>query len=435
MRLPAFIARRIAFSGGASFSRFIVRMAIGAVALSMTVMIVATSLVSGFQNEISRKVYGFWAHVHVLPFGLTDDMSGSPLADDARRFIDTAQFPDVEHVQASALKGAIVKTRDAFEGIVLKGAGPDFAWQRFGEYVHTGRPFRSASDGSFTDSILISSTTARRLEVDTGDVLTLQFIERTIRLRRVTVGGIYDSGLEEFDERYAVVDLALIQDLNGWGRDSVGGFEIFLRSESARPDRFKRYAAALLGPVLPQEVHARLKEDPVTRAADDIYYQVPTNIDVRSIRQLRPAIFDWIDLQTTNELIILILMILVAGFNMSTALLILILERTNMVGILKSMGATDRQVRRIFVWNGSYIIAVGLVVGNVIGLGLCALQSSFGLLTLPEDSYYVRVAPVDVQWTWILILNVLTLAIATAVLLLPASLVTRIEPVKAIRFD
>lgn len=430
MNFPYFIARRVAASGQPTFSRLILRIAVAAVAISVAVMIIATSLIAGFKEQISRKVFGFWGHIHITDTNIGRTvLESSPISRDQPFYpsLDTlGTIPyqamrqvfgqellrtdrtagGVRHIQVFAFHAGVIKAEDAIEGILLKGVGPDFDWAFLAEYIKEGRAI-SLPDAKPSREILISRQTADRLRVGVGDRFTVHVPGQGDMLkRRFEVAGIYRTGLEEYDRRFALVDIRQIQQLKGWSPDQVSGFEVFVDDV--------------------QDVEV---------LADYIYSELlPQGLYAETIREKLPEIFDWLDLQDINELVILSLMQLVAIINMITALLILILERTNMIGTLKALGGTNWQIRRVFLYYAAYIIILGLFWGNLIGLGLCFLQQQFGFITLDETNYYLSVAPIKFRWGTILLLNLGTLLLTLLFLVLPSWLVSRIDPVKAIRF-
>lgn len=407
MNVELFITKRIAFSQGKSFSGFIIKIAIVAVALSVAVMIVTTATVNGFQNEISRKIFGFWGHIHISNYEIGrsyDDMDPVTLDQAFYPHLDTIE--GIRHIQVFAQKAGIIKTDTDIEGIILKGISKDFDWKFFEYYLTEGKPFY-VTDTAKSNSIVISQTTANRLRLKLGDKMTIYIIKNNKPLaRRLTIEGIYNTGLTEYDEKYALIDLQHIQKLNDWAPNEVGGFEVFLDDVN------------------------RLEE-----FSDMVYYEiVDENLYSQNIREENPNIFEWLELQDMNEQVIIGLMIVVAIINMMTALLILILERTNMIGILKALGGSNWSVRKIFLYNAAYIIGLGLLIGNAIGVGICVLQQKFGFIRLPEESYYIHIAPVDLNWWLILALNLGTMLVCLVAMIIPSYLVSHINPIKAIRF-
>ncbi len=398
-------------------------------------MIIATAMVNGFQKEIRNKVLSFWSHLEIVPFSLTNSLQDEGIYKYQDFYKDSTLIPQARHIQVTALKAGLLKTNEDFEGIVLKGTGSDFEWDNFLPYLKAGDRMHPGDAGSQRD-ILISKTTADRLNLKINDKLVVAFMGRSVRNRPFVVKGIYETGLEDFDRRYALVDIGLIQELNNWGTDTVGGFEVFLKEKELFKSRWKAYYFMLFGGLMNKEHAEEMRKDPIEEIGEKVYAQVNNpRLDVQTIKSINPGIFDWLDLQTMNELIILTLMVVVAAINMITALLILILERTNMIGIMKALGAGNLSIRRIFIYYSAVIIGIGLLAGNVFGIGLCLLQKHFHLLKLPQESYYLSYAPIDMNWSWILALNLATILITLVLLIIPSTLVSRISPVKAIRFE
>ena len=407
MNTELFIIRRIAFTKGRSFSRFIIRVAVAAVALSVTVMIIAGSMVTGFQKDISEKIYGFWGHIHIQKYEEPSSYEDIPISINQSFYPNYKNIPGVNHIQVYARIPGIIKTDSDIEGIILKGVGKDFDWRFFNQYMVEGSVIH-AGDSSDYRKIIISQTTADRLRLKLGGKVRLFFIKENQQVGRVfNIAGIYKTGLLEYDKIFALVDIAQIQRLNGWTPDQVGGFEVFI-NDPAKIDALGK----------------TINEDYVGR-----------ELRALTIKEVYPNIFDWLNLQSTNERVILILMTAVAAINMITALLILILERTNMIGILKSLGATNWSIRKIFLMFAGYIITLGLIWGNAVGIGLCLIQKYFHVIRLPEESYYISVAPINLDPLFIVVVNAATLVICLLVLIIPSYLITRIQPVKAIRFN
>ncbi|MCB0610438.1 MAG: ABC transporter permease [Lewinellaceae bacterium] len=432
MNLEFFIAKRVALSESKSFARLIIRIAMVSVAISVAVMIITTSMISGFKKEISRKIFGFWGHIHITDpdvnrtlleaYPVSIDQPFYPALDSVGRIdypITKMAFGQevgriartkggIHHIQTFAVKPGIIKAKSEIEGIILKGVGMDFDWNFINSYIQEGEAL-SLQDTAMSSDIMISRQTADRLRVGVGDRFIVHFVEKGEQLkRRFTIKGIYKTGLDEFDRKFALVDIRQIQRLLGWTEKDVAGFEVFLDDI-----------------------------DDLIPMADYIYYdKIPpnSNLYVETIREKFPEIFEWLDLQNVNEKVILILMVIVAIINMITALLILILERTNTIGTLKALGFRNWGIQKIFLYYASYIILVGLFWGNLIGIGLCFLQDQYGFIRLSEADYYLSVAPVDINFFTILALNAGALVIILFALLLPSLLVMSISPVKAIRF-
>ncbi len=405
MRTERFIANRIAFNGSKSFSRLIIRIATAAIAVSVAVMIISAALIKGFQHEISEKMFAFWGNIQITKIDRNNSFENIPIKGhpDFLSILDTMK--GIAHVQQFATKSGIIKTKDLIEGIVLKGISTDFNPSFLKHYLISGKAVLAGND-TMTNDILLSTSTADRLDVHLHDKIYIHFIDQQTgrtRFRAFKICGIYRTGLEEYDRLFALVDIRQIRFLNKWKNDEVGGFEVFLDNVN--------------------------KMDQINNMIYDI---TPSDLIPRTIREMKPNIFDWLDLQSTNERVIFILMVIVAIINMITALLILILERTNMIGILKALGATNRNIQHIFNYHAAYIILAGIAFGNLLGLGICFLQDYYGIITLPEKTYYVSVAPVEIQLSTILIINAGTFIIALLAMRLPLILVKRIYPVKAI---
>lgn len=428
MNFPYFIAKKVSFSGKKNFSRLIIRIAIMAIALSLTVMIVSTALNQGFKHEITTKMFGFWGHIHIndnnyirsfesKPINVNQDFYPSlsdvgPIqyggSDGSFNFQKEDKWTKggISHIQRFGLKEGILESNSDIEGIILKGVWRDFNWEYMQKFMVDGNPI-SFPDGEMSRDILISNSTAKRLQLKVGDRLTVNFVNKNQEVsRRLNICGIYKTGLEEYDKRFALVDIRQVQKLLGWSEDEVGGFEVFIDNIDDL-DVFRYY---LTEEVLPLKLYAE------------------------SIRYKFPGIFDWLGLQNINEIVILLLMIIVAIINMVTALMILILERTSMIGVLKAMGEQDWNIRKIFIFYAAYIIGLGLVWGNFIGLSLSLLQKKFGFITLSEEDYYMSVAPIALDFWTILMLNLGTMVITLLFLIIPSYLVTTIQPVKALRF-
>jgi lipoprotein-releasing system permease protein len=432
LNLSYFIARKVATSGQQSFSRLIIRIAILAVALSITVMIVATALIHGFKNQISSKIFGFWGHIHIMDTGVTHSLEAIPIdrnqtfyptLDTIRKvkYLDNPSFlgyrfedqlvekethGGVKHIQVFANIPGIIKTKTEIEGIVLKGIGKDFLWENMDDYLIEGN--RLVISDTVSRDIIISEQTANRLLLKVGDKMVIYFIigEDNQIPKALNVVAIYKTGLEEYDQKFAIVDIRLIQDVYEWTPDQVGGFEVFLDD---------------IRDIEPINEYIYMDE-------------VPNDLFSQTIRDKFPSIFEWLGLQDINEVVILFLMLVVSIINMITALLILILERTNMIGILKALGNTNWDIQKIFLYYAGYIVCVGLFFGNITGLLICFLQKYFEFITLSESDYYLSVAPIEVDWWSILFLNIGTLIVTLLFLVIPSYLVTRISPVKAIRF-
>ncbi len=451
MNLELFITKRIAFNGGKSFSSFIAKIAVTAVALSVAVMIITTALVNGFQDEISRKIFGFWGHIHIASFDSSRSFEDTnPVSKDQAFYPNMDTLENIHHLQVYAHKPGIIKTDTDIEGVILKGVDTDFDWDFFKQYMEEGSEPLALNDTLRVDEVIISKITSNRLNLNVGDNLYIYFAEKPIKIRKLKIKGIFSTGLSEYDEKFALTDIKHIQRLNGWEEDEVGGFEVFLEeTRNNTPihaflsgftfyvyDYFKSVIANFFYNNFGWEWANTEKTDLIDSMAEHIHYNVlPNALNARTIKEKQTNIFEWLKLQNVNRLVILVLMALVAIINMITVLLIIILERTNMIGILKALGAPNWRIRKIFLYNSAFTIGIGLVLGNIIGIGLCLLQQQFGFISLPEESYYIQIAPVSLDFFVIAGLNMGTIVICLLALILPSYLVTRIDPIKAIRFS
>jgi lipoprotein-releasing system permease protein len=358
-------------------------------------------------------VVGFGSHIQITNFDSNISFETTPVSDTQVFISKIKQIPGIRHLEVFGTKAGIIKTEDEIQGVMLKGIGSDFDWSYFGSNLVDGKVFTVADTGRPGNNVIISKKIAEMLRLSTGDTIKMLFVQKPPRMRPFIISGIYETSLEEFDKVYVFCDIGHIQRLNGWESDQVSGFEIFI-------DEFDRL-------------------DEMTGAVRDaVGYKITeddTKFKVTSIRSRFPQIFDWLNFQDVNVIIIILLMLVVAGFNMISGLLILILEKTNMIGILKALGSDDKTVRKIFLYQAAYLIAKGLFWGNLIGIGLAFLQLKTGFITLDPSSYYIKTVPVNLELIHILLLNAGTMVAIILMLLVPSQLISRITPVKAIRYD
>ena len=414
MNLPYFIAQRLIKGRreGTSFSRPINVIAIIGIAMGLAVMILAVAILTGFKQQIREKVVGFGSHIQIMNFDSNISFETTPISDTQKFIPMIKQIPGITHLQVFATKAGIIRTDEDIQGVVLKGIGSDFDWSYFRSNMVDGSVF-TVTDTGRIDKVIISKKISNMLRLKTGDSFAMLFIQDPPRMRKFTISGIYETSLEEFDKMYVYCDIGHIKRLNGWKDDQVSGFEVFIKDFD--------------------------KLDEMTSSVRDaIGYKITeedTKFKVTNIRTKYPQIFDWLNFQDINVIIIILLMLIVAGFNMISGLLILILEKTNMIGVLKSLGAEDITIRRVFLYQAAYLIGKGLFWGNFIGIGLAYLQLKTGVITLDPSSYYIKTVPVNLELAHILLLNAGTMAAIIVMLLVPSQLISRITPVKAIRYD
>jgi lipoprotein-releasing system permease protein len=408
LNFELFIAGRIFSKSKANFSRPIVRLGIISVALGLSVMIISVSIVTGFQKQIRDKVIGFGSHITITNFEVNLSYEPTPLSQYQSFYPSLDTLNGIKHIQVFATKAGIIKTDEQIEGVILKGVGSDYDWSFFKEKIITGQHF-NVTDSLKTNDVIISKNLASRLKLSIGDPLRMYFIiqdEMQPRGRKFNISGIFETGLEEFDKLYVIGDIYHIRKLNKWEDDQVGGFEVLIDN------------------------YAQIDE-----MGELVYQQIGYNLNSKTIKQLYPQIFEWLSLQDMNVIVIISLMVLVAGITMISTLLILILEKTSMIGTLKAFGTRDSSIRTIFIYNAVYIIGKGLIWGNAIALGLSILQLKTGIFKLNQESYYVSEIPVNLQLFHFLIINAGTMVICTLILIIPTYIITKISPVRAIRFN
>jgi len=408
-----FIAKRLVLKqrGTSGFSRSILGIAVAGIAVGLAVMIVSVAIVTGFKNEISRKVIGFGAHVRVTNYDSNSSYETLPVSGNQTWVEPLRNTDGIVSVDRYIVKAGIVKTADYLQGVVFKGVDEEYNWSFFEEYLIEGN-IPEISDTAKTNGVLVSKTIANVLNLNVGDDFAAYFVQNPPRMRKFVVEGIYSTQLEEFDKMYIVADIKHLRKLNNWKDDQVSGFEVKIDD---------------IGKL--EEMEQMVYRKCCTYNPDSEILRV-TNI-----REEYPGIFDWLSLLDMNVWIILGLMVAVTGFNMVSGLLVLILERINMIGILKSVGATNVSVRKVFLYFATYLTAKGLFWGNVIGLLICVLQYYFGIVKLDPASYYVSTVPINLDIVNILLLNAGTLAVIVLMMILPSFIVSKITPADSMRFD
>ncbi|WP_405576626.1 ABC transporter permease [Winogradskyella sp. Asnod2-B02-A] len=410
MNFELFIAKRIIGNKTykSSVSAPIIKIGIAAIAIGIIVMLIAIATGLGLQQKIRDKVVAFNGHIEITNYDTNaSDESQVPISINQDFYPNFKDVEGVEHIQAVATKFAVIRTETDFEGVVVKGVGADYNWDYFKGFLIKGRlpDYAKAQN----EEVLISEYLSKRLGFKVGDKFQTLFTEQLDRLPRIMnfeIVGIYNSGFQELDEKFLIADLRHLQRLNKWESNQIGSFEVFI-------DDF-----------------SQIEEKTV-----EVYKSIPSLMNATSITQKYYTIFEWIKIFDNNTYGIIAIMIIVAGINMITALLVLILERTSMIGILKALGSSNWTIRKVFLYNASYLVGLGLLWGNIIGLGLLFAQKYFELFPLNPDTYYVSTAPVYISWEYIVILNLGTFIACLLMLLIPSVIISKISPVKAIRFD
>ena len=409
-----FIARRIYSDNkdGKKVSRPAILISMIGIALGLAVMLIAVAIVIGFRSEVQRQVIGFGSHIQITNFDAVQSFETYPVAANDSLFDVLYNYPEVKHVQRFSTKPGIIKTDNDFQGMVLKGVGPEFDPTFFQEFLVEGE-IPVFSDTASTYQIVISRVLAQKLRLKLNDRISAYFFEDEIRARRLTIKGIYQSNSTEYDNVFLLTDIYTVNRLNNWQPDQVSGVEIQLKDYTQLGDVTYNMA---------------LDIDNQTDKYGQTYF-------VRNIEQLNPQIFDWLNVVGFNIWLILILMIGVAGFTIISGLLIIIIERTNMIGLLKALGATNNSIRKIFLWFSVFLIGRGMLWGNVIGLILYFIQRYFRIIKLDPSTYYVDAVPMSLDIWVILLVNVGTLVVSVLMLLGPSYLITRINPATSIRYE
>jgi len=413
LNLELFIAKRLikGKQHKISISAPIIKIAIAAIALGILMMLIAIATGVGLKYKIREKIAAFNGHIQIYNYdNNVSDVSVVPVSLEQEFYPEFNLVEGVRHIQAVASKAGIIRTEDTFEGIIAKGVGKEYDWTVFQEFMVEGRLPDYTSD--LNTEVIMSKLMASRLQLGVNDEFSTFFLKdedpsKIPNQRKFKITGIYDSGFEEFDGTYVFVDLRHIQRMNQWSSDEVGNFEIFL-------DDF----------------------DAIDTVSNEIYGKTLSTLDTQTIKNKYYKIFEWIGLFDFNIAIIIGIMIIVGGINMITALLVLILERTQMIGILKALGAENWSIRKVFLYNAGYLIIIGLFWGNLLGLGVIWIQDQYKLFKFPNpQEYYIDYIPVYIDVQTILALNLGVLVLCVLMLLIPSYIITRITPVKAIKFE
>lgn len=411
MNLEYFIARRLvtAKHHKSSISAPIIKIAIIAIAVGVIMMIMAIAAGVGLQEKIREKISAFNGNIIISNFDDNQsEVSVEPISINQDFYPKFKNVEGISHIQAVASKAGIIRTAKTFEGVIYKGVGQDYKWDALKEYIIQGRV--PAMNDKLNEEVILSAYLANKLELKVGDKFNTFFMKQggngMPNLRRFVLVGIYNSGFQEFDATYIIGDIRHVQRINKWSKEQVGSFEVFV-------DDFTK----------------------IDEVGNEVYKAIPSTLNSVTIKEKYANIFDWLQLFDVNIIVIIVIMAIVATINMVVALLVLILERTQMVGMLKALGANNWSIRKIFLYNAAHLIIKGLLWGNGISLVLICIQKYFGVVKLPAENYYVNVAPVIIDIPAIIIINAGTILICLLLLLIPSYIITKISPVKAIRFE
>ncbi len=409
MNTPLFIAKRIALNRQQSFSRFIIRLAIAATTISVAAMILSLAFINGFQKVISEKVFSFWGHIrvqHFEPFKVSIAEETPILRNDTIEK-EVMKLANATNIQPFATKSAIINANATIEGVLFKGVTKDYPFDRLQPFLKKGR-WVQFNDTAYNQEIVLSQYMANQIGVDVGNDLLIYFIqpgEEKPRTRKLRVCGIFKTGIDIYDKTFAMGDMRLIQKLNDWLPNQIGGYEVILKD------------------------YTKMDE-----TSNEIYATLPMGWNSKTMREVYPEIFDWLNLQNTNKYIMIAVMTAVALINLITCLIILVLERTRMIGVLKAVGTSDSKIQQIFMYYGALITLWGIAGGLALGLGISYLQLKTGFIKLNEEAYYMDRAPVEMIWWQVGLVVTGTFLVCFLVLLIPSLISRKISPAKAVQF-
>jgi len=413
LKFEYFIAKRIHFQQGKkNVSRPAVRIATIGIALGLAVMLISICVVIGFKSEVRNKMIGFGGHIQITNFDNNNTYEMNPIQMDSLLIQKISEIKGVKCIQKFATKPGIIKTADEFQGIILKGVDKNYDWDFFKSNLVEGSILDLFSETP-KNEILISNYLANLLKLKLGDQFYTYFLQDQIRARKFKIVGVYSTNFVDYDKMFLITDIRHVQRLNNWSPDMFGGLEVLI-------DDFD---------------HLDEIGEKVTFLTANKFTKEGNAYFTQTIKQLNPQIFSWLDLLDMNVWVILALMMAVAGFNMISGLLILILERTSMIGILKAMGATNWQIRKIFIYHSFFLVGKGMLWGNFIGLAICALQYFTHIIPLNPEAYYVASVPIVFNWMYILLLNIGTFLVSILIMIAPSYLITKISPAKIIRYE
>jgi len=404
MNLSRFISQRIQKTKSESFTSTVVKVGIASIAIGLAVMIISFAILVGYKQAIKDKLFSLSSHIQVSKITLNQSYEETPMPIKTNFYNNYRQNSKIRHVQAVGNKAGMLKSSEELAGIIIKGVGKDYDWQTFSQNLIEGKRI-TFTDTSFSNEVIISKRIATRLKIKLSDDVLIYFIQNPPRVRKVKVVGIYETGLEEFDKNHIIGDLALVQKMNEWDNNTCGHYEIFLKNF-----------------------------DDLDEATAVVTNEINQDMRATKITDMFPAIFDWLMLLDKNILIVLGLILVVACFNMISVLLVMMMERTPMIGMLKALGSDNTQIRKIFVFNGLNIILKGILYGNLIGIGLGLIQYYFKVIPLDPENYYISYVPIEWDWFIIMLLNVATILLILAVITIPTLIVSKMRVVEALKF-
>jgi lipoprotein-releasing system permease protein len=408
LNISLFIARRIAKYNKGHFSSFIIKLATGATALSIAVMIVALSFLNGFQQEISQKVFGFWGHIRIQK-SIENKVTIAeeyPINQDTTVENYLSNCGSLKSFERFATRSAILKYNTGIQSVLFKGIDKNHDFERMSPFLKKGK-WLNFNDSSYSSDLVISLNTAKQLEIEVGDSMLAFFFKEdgSKRVRKLKVSGIFKTGIEDYDKNFALCDINLIRRMNNWDNNQIGGYEVFLKDYKD-----------------------------INQVNEKMYAELPQGWYSKSIEEIQPNIFDWLNLQGQIKNILIVIMFIVAIVNLITCLIILVLDRTRMTGVLKALGGDNWMIQRIFLYNTSIIALKGILLGTFIGLGLCFLQDLTGFITLDEEAYFISKASVKIIWWQVVLVDVMAFLFSMATLIIPTLLIRKTKAVKAISF-
>lgn len=388
-----------------SFTRTIHRIAVISVTISLAALIISFFVLYGFKDAIRQKVYNLSGHLTVDKYAISNSFEENSILVTDSLMNELRRYPKVTHAQRYIIKAALIKSEEGVQGILLKGVGIDFDRNRFNSQMVKGT-FPAFGAEHISNEVVISARLATLLRLDVDDVLMLFFVQQPPRFRRIEVAGIYSTGMEEFDDKFIFGDIGLLQRINDWPSNQVGGIDVFISDE-----------------------------DDMDEMESSLFNTLPVDLNVTSAERRYPQIFEWLLLLNRNVLILLVIIVLVAALGMISMVLILIMERTRMIGLLKALGASNQLLRQIFIYTGLRLVFRGLLFGNSIALIFCWLQYKFRLIPLDVSNYYMHFVPISFHWPTLIVLNVLMIVLIGLTLFIPVRIISGVQPVQAIRFD
>lgn len=405
MNTEYFLAQKIRKTKGKTFSSSVINIGITSIAIGVAAIMLSFSVLFGFKDTIKEKLFSMSAHLQLSKITLNQSFEEAPFVinDETSKLINNNE--SIASINAIALKSALLRSDEEISGVLLKGVDEKYNWELFEENIKEGRVLQEDTSASYGKEIILSKTLKKLLNVKLGDDILINFIQNPPRARKVKIVGFYETGIEDIDNAYAIVDINLIRRINDWEHNEIGHLEVFLKD-------FQQLESTV----------------------DELYDIIPQDQQIHRITQLLPQFFDWFNLLDRNIIIVLFLIIVVASFNMVSVLLIMIMERTPMIGLLKSLGAKNGMIQKIFVSNAVIIILKGLAWGNFIALGFCLIQDQFKIIPLDPENYYMSYVPISWSWLTFLLVNIATVILVSLIVILPTLSILKISPVKALKY-